>query len=310
MFQVEGQRVDNVLTGSEYSRRGHGLAGSLTLPRLGYQQAGAGAEGRARAAGARGAPNISSFTRAGRWLGSRAAEEQVGRRRLGRGVVRGLTIWARHDVRLGSLRRIRRCGIARGRTSFAPTDGRPRGRRYSWGRAGRRKRGGRRGTARGPNCLARHAGRLGVGTARGGAGPLADATPAPGPQADTGPSLRAGLPAGAGTEEVGGAHGGPPGTARGHTASLCPRAGWEPVPRGGKRGEGWLVVGALPFPRELQVGRGPAHRGRSAGAGHGQLGAIAWRRLASGGPGGLAARERAGGLVWTAGREKAKEGRR
>ena len=41
-----------------------------------------------------------------------------------------------------------------------------------------------------------------------------------------------------------------------------------------------------------------------------QLGATARRRLANGGPGGLAARERAGGLVWTAGREKAKEGRR
>ena len=83
------------------------------------------AEGRSRAA--RGAPNISSFTRAGRWLGSRAAEEQVGRRRLGRGAVRGLTTWARNAARLGSGRSKRRCGIARGRTSFAPTDGRPRG---------------------------------------------------------------------------------------------------------------------------------------------------------------------------------------
>ena len=60
------------------------------------------------------------------------------------------------------------------------------------------KRGGRRGTARGPKCLARHAGRLGVGTARGGAGPLADATPAPDQRAGTGPTLRAGVPAGAG----------------------------------------------------------------------------------------------------------------
>ena len=66
------------------------LAASVTLPRLGLDDAGnlgVGAEGRARAA--RGAPNISSFARACRWLGSRAAGEQpeAGRRllRLGRG---------------------------------------------------------------------------------------------------------------------------------------------------------------------------------------------------------------------------------
>ena len=51
----------------------------------------------------------------------------------------------------GSRRCERRCGIARGRTSFAPTDGRPRGPALQWEASQPRgwKRGGRRGTARG-----------------------------------------------------------------------------------------------------------------------------------------------------------------
>ena len=190
----------------------------------------------------------------------------------------------------GSRRAKRRCWIARGRTSFASTDGQPRGRRCS-GRAGRpkgRKRGGRRDRSRtqvprltrGP-AGSRHCERR-RGTARG-------RDSCTWPRAGTGPALRAGGPAGAGTEEVGG------GTARGLAASLGLRAGWEPVPQGGE-GKGWPVVGARPFPRGTPGGL----------AGRGQPGAIARQRLASGGPGGQAAGERAGGLVRTAGRRRAR----
>ena len=168
-----------------------------------------------------------------------------------------------------------------------------------------------------------------------------DATPAPGPRAGTGQALRAGVPAGAGIEEVGGgpladslprsargpagsrrcerrrgtAHtwtagrhragaagrcagggwhrGDRRGTARGLTASLGLRVGWEPAPQGeGKKGGRWSAHGLSPG--EFQVGRGQLARGHSAGSGRQQLGATAWRRLAPVGPVGLAAGERVG----------------
>ena len=55
-----------------------------------------------------------------------------------RGTVRGLTFWAGNAAAPAPPARKRRCGIARGRTSFASTDGQPRGWRCSGGRAGRR----------------------------------------------------------------------------------------------------------------------------------------------------------------------------
>ena len=192
------------------------------------------------------------------------------------------------------------------------------------------------------HCLARHAGRLGAGTARGGAGPLADATPAPVPRAGTGPALRAGVPAGgarAGSEEAGGgpladslprSARGPAGsrhcerrrgTARGRdsctcaagrhraggvpagagteeagggpladSASLGPRAGWEPAPRGeGERAAGGRRTA---FPQGT-----PSCKLAGGLAGHWQPRALETgrRRLASGGPGGLSGGRRAGG---------------
>ena len=75
---------------------------------------------------------------AGLRRGGRAGRPAPAREGRVRGAVRGLTTWARDATWLGSRLRKRRCGIARGRTSFAPTDGRPRLRRCSGGRAGRR----------------------------------------------------------------------------------------------------------------------------------------------------------------------------
>ena len=133
----------------------------------------------------------------------------------------------------------------------------PRGWRCS-GRAGRpkdRNRGGRWGSTRGPECLARHAGRLGAGTARGGAGLLADATPAPG--RGPAPGRRCGQVGQRGLAPrrwTG---------VRSRTRSLARPAGRLGAgPRGARgRGKGWPVVGARPFPRKLQGGRGPLARG-------------------------------------------------
>ena len=66
--------------------------------------------------------------------------------------------------------------------------------------------------------------------------------------------------------------GGSRGAARGLTASLGPRAGWEPVPRVGRgKGGRWSVHGL--FPGNFKLAGGPHARGHSARSGRGQLGA-------------------------------------
>ena len=115
-----------------------GLGGSRTLPRLGCRQA----RSLSRGAGARHSQRAQHFKfRSGREVAREPGCGRAGRPGPAwegrvRGAVRGLTTWAR----LGRRLRKRRCWIARGRTSFAPTDGRPRGQHPggSGGRAGRR----------------------------------------------------------------------------------------------------------------------------------------------------------------------------
>ena len=221
-----------------------------SLPQLGYRQAGS----RSRGAGAVRSRRAHHFKfRSGREV---AREPEQGCGRAGRPVSAGEGRVTRSEGGrsrthyLGSTRGPagsrcceRRCRITRGRTSFAPTDGQPRGPALQWGASQPRgwKRGGRRGAA------------------------------------------------------------------RGLSASLGPRAGWEPAPRGaGGKGGQWSAH--CLSPGNFKLAGGQLARGGSAG--HGQAGATARRRLASGGPGGLAAGERAGGLVRTAGREKAKVGGR
>ena len=96
-----------------------------------------------------------------------------------RGTVRGLTFWAGNAAAPAPPARKRRCGIARGRTSFASTDGQPRGWRCSGGRAGRRA--GNEAAGGGPHCLALPAGRLGASSAggRGKGWPVVCARPFP-----------------------------------------------------------------------------------------------------------------------------------
>ena len=99
-FKLEGRRVDCVRAGPEYSRRraraGWGQGAATTRMAAGWEPGRLGRRAGAGRPPRRGTPNISSLTRAGRWRGSRAAEEQVGRSCSGRvrGGVRGLTTWA------------------------------------------------------------------------------------------------------------------------------------------------------------------------------------------------------------------------
>ena len=167
-FQVGGPAVDCAHGGPEYSRGGRG-----PLTRLGCGQAGS----RCRGAGAgrsRARPSFqvslgpkAGWGAGGRWSADRAVPAREGQVR---GAARGLTTLGSTRGPAGSWRCERRCGIARGRTSFAPTDGRPRGASAAVGGEPAkgletRQDGDRSRT----HCFARHAGRLGAGTARGGA---------------------------------------------------------------------------------------------------------------------------------------------
>ena len=143
-------------------------------------------------------------------------------------------------------------------------------------------------------------GRLGAGTARGGAGLLADATPAPEPRAGTGPALRAGVLAGAGTEETGG---GP--LADSLPRSDCGLAGSRP-----RRGRAKRVAGG----RRTAFPQGNFKlEGASSLAGTRQvLVASSWAQQHGGGSplSGRSAWRPESGWALTAGRKEAKEGRR
>ena len=226
----------------------------------------------------RGAPNISSLARAGRWRGSRAAEKQVGRSRLGACEgSRSRTHYLGWECRPAGEAGAQRGGAG----SLADALPSPRltarkgGGAAVGGRAGRRagkeEAGGDRSrtqvlrSTRGP-AGSRHCERR-RWTARG-------RDSCTWPLAGTGPALRAGGPAGACTEEVGG------GTARELAALLGLLAGWEPVPRR-ERGKGGRWSVHCLSPGNSKLAGGPLARGGSAG--DGQPGATARQRLASGG---------------------------
>ena len=170
---------------------GRARAAATTRMRAGWEPEPWGGRG---PLAARPSFQVSLGPKAGWGAGGRGSAGRAAPAREGqvRGAARGLTTLSSTRGPAGSRRCERGCGIARGRPSFAPTDGRPKGASGSVGGEPAkgletRRQAGDRSRA---HCLARHAGRLGAGAARGGAGPLADARPAPGPRAGAGPALR------------------------------------------------------------------------------------------------------------------------
>ena len=212
-------------------------------------------EGRARAD--RGAPNLSSLAQAGWRRGSRAAGSRAERAGAARGGAGSLADALPSPRLTASQGAVLHPEPAEGLETRRQAGDRSRIQvpRSTRGPAGSLHCERRRGTARGRDSYTWSAGRHRAGAA--------------------------GRCASGGWNQGGGR-----GTARGLAASLGLRAGWEPVPRGG-RGRGWPVVGARPFPRGLQVGRGARSLGgarqvtgsleRQRGGGSPVAGRAAWR---------------------------------